>query len=80
MIRLQIAEEGALCIGPAKSNASNRRPHDANLYAMRNIDEHSLYKIKDMQGSQHASRNTYKTVLPCSTSSLSSDGTIEPTP
>ncbi len=30
-IRRQIAEEGALCVVPAKSNARNPTPHDTNL-------------------------------------------------
>lgn len=49
MIRRQIAEEGALCVVPAKSNARNPAPHDANLYAMRNIVERFFCKMKDMR-------------------------------
>ena len=44
-----IAEEGALCVVPAKSNARNPEPHDANLYAMRNIVERFFCKMKDMR-------------------------------
>ena len=47
MIRRQIAEEGALCVVPAKSGARNPAPHDANLYAMPNIVERVFYKMKD---------------------------------
>lgn len=36
-IRQVIADEGALAIIPSKSNAQYPVPHDANLYAMRNI-------------------------------------------
>ena len=48
-IRRQIAEEGALCVVPAKSNARNPVQHDANLYAMRNIVERFFCKMKDMR-------------------------------
>ncbi len=48
-IRQQIADEGALCVVPAKSNARNPAPHDANLYAMRNIVERFFCKMKDMR-------------------------------
>jgi transposase len=46
-IRQQIEEEGALCVVPATSNARNPIPHDANLYAMRNIVERFFCKMKD---------------------------------
>jgi len=49
MIRRQIAEEGALCVSPAKSTARNSTPHDANLYAMRNIFERFFCKMKNMR-------------------------------
>ena len=48
-IRRQIAEDGALCVIPAKSNARNPAPHDANLYAMRNIVERFFCKMKDIR-------------------------------
>lgn len=38
-IRHDIADEGALAVIPAKSNARNPVQHDARLYAMRNIVE-----------------------------------------
>ena len=48
-IRGQIADEGALCVVPAKSNARKPIPHDPNLYAMRNIVERFFCKMKDMR-------------------------------
>jgi len=48
-IRRDIADEGALAVIPAKSNARNPIPHDANLYAMRNIVERFFCKMKDMR-------------------------------
>ena len=48
-IRRQIAEEGGLCVVPAKSNARNPALHDANLYAMRNIAERFFCKMKNMR-------------------------------
>lgn len=48
-IRQDIADEGALAVIPAKSNARNPVPHDANLYAMRNIVERFFCKMKDMR-------------------------------
>jgi transposase len=48
-IRQQIPDEAAICVVPAKSNARNPVPHDANLYAMRNIVERFFCKMKDMR-------------------------------
>ena len=48
-IRRQVADEGALCVVPSKSNAREPIPHDANLYAMRNIVERFFCKMKDMR-------------------------------
>ena len=48
-IRRGIADEGALAVIPAKSNARNPAPHDARLYAMRNIVERFFCKMKDMR-------------------------------
>lgn len=48
-IRQAIAEEGALAVIPAKSNARKPVPHDTNLYAMRNIVERFFCKMKDMR-------------------------------
>lgn len=48
-IRLQIADEGALAVIPAKSNARKPVPHDAGLYAMRNIVERFFCRMKDMR-------------------------------
>ena len=48
-IRQQIADEGALAVIPSKSNARNPIPHDANLYAMRNIVERFFCTMKDMR-------------------------------
>lgn len=48
-IRRQIADEGALAVIPSKSNARNPIPHDANLYAMRNVVERFFCKMKDMR-------------------------------
>ena len=48
-IRRDIADEGALAVIPAKSNARNPAPHDARLYAMRNIVERFFCKMKDMR-------------------------------
>lgn len=49
IIRREIAEESALYVVLAKSNASNPEPNDANLYAMRNIVERFFCKMKDMR-------------------------------
>ena len=49
MITRQIAEEGALCVIPAKSTARNPAPHDANLNAKRNIFERFFCEMKDMR-------------------------------
>ena len=48
-IRRDIADEGALAIIPAKSNARNPVPHQAKLYAMRNTVERFFCKMKDMR-------------------------------
>ena len=48
-IRRDIADEGALAIIPAKSNAQNPAPHDARLYVMRNIVERFFCKMNDMR-------------------------------
>jgi len=48
-IRQQVADEGALCVVPSKSNARELIPHDTNLYAMRNIVERFFCKMKDMR-------------------------------
>ncbi len=48
-IRRDIAEEGALAVIPAKSNARNPAPRDVNLYAMHNIVERFFCKMKDMR-------------------------------
>lgn len=48
-IRKQIADEGALAVIPSKSNEKRPIPHDANLYAMRNIVERFFCKMKDMR-------------------------------
>jgi transposase len=48
-IRQGIADEGALAVIPSKSNARKAVPHDANLYAMRNIVERFFCKMKDMR-------------------------------
>jgi transposase len=48
-IRRQIADEGALAVIPAKSNARNPIAHDPKLYAMRNIVERFFCKMKDMR-------------------------------
>ena len=48
-IRQDIADEGALAVIPAKSNAKNPIPHDKNLYAMRNIVERFFCRMKDMR-------------------------------
>lgn len=48
-IRQNIADEGALAVIPAKSNARNPVPHDTRLYAMRNIVERFFCKMKDMR-------------------------------
>jgi len=48
-IRRDIADEGALAVIPAKANARNPVPHDAKLYAMRNIVERFFCKMKDMR-------------------------------
>lgn len=48
-IRRDIADEGALPVIPAKSNARNPATHDTRLYAMRNIVERFFCKMKDMR-------------------------------
>lgn len=48
-IRQQIADEGALAVIPAKSNARKPIPHDPNLYAARNIVERFFCRMKDMR-------------------------------
>ena len=48
-IRRQIADEGAIAVIPAKSNARQPIAHDANLYAMRNIVERFFCRMKDMR-------------------------------
>jgi len=48
-IRQQVADEGALCVVPSKSNARKPIPHNKNLYAMRNIVERFFCKMKDMR-------------------------------
>jgi transposase len=48
-ITRQVADEGAMCVVPAKSNARKPVPHDANLCAMRNIVERFFCEMKDMR-------------------------------
>jgi len=48
-IRQSIADEGALAVIPSKSNARKPTPHDANLYAQRNIVERFFCKMKDIR-------------------------------
>ena len=48
-IRQQIADEGALAVIPAKSNARRPIAHDENLYVMRNIVERFFCRMKDMR-------------------------------
>lgn len=48
-IRLAIANEGALAVIPYKSNARDPIPHDAELYAQRNVVERFFCKMKDMR-------------------------------
>ena len=48
-IRCQIADEGALAVIPSKSNERRPIPHDANLYAQRNVVERFFCKMKDMR-------------------------------
>jgi len=48
-IRQSIADEGAIAVIPSKSNARKPIPHDANLYAQRNIVERFFCKMKDMR-------------------------------
>ena len=48
-IRQSIADEGALAVIPSKSNARTPIPHDARLYARRNIVERFFCKMKDMR-------------------------------
>jgi transposase len=48
-IRQNIADEGALAVIPSKSNARKPIPHDATLYAMRNIVERFFCRMKDMR-------------------------------
>ena len=48
-IRQQIADEGALAVIPAKSNARKPLPHNPHLYAARNIVERFFCRMKDMR-------------------------------
>lgn len=48
-IRKQIADQGSLAVIPYKSNARNPVPHDAALYAMRNLVERYFCNMKDMR-------------------------------
>ncbi len=48
-IRQQIADEGALAVIPSKKNQHRPVPHDATLYAQRNIVERFFCKMKDMR-------------------------------
>jgi len=48
-IRQQIADEGALAVIPAKSNARTPVPHDPGLYANRNVVERLFCRMKDMR-------------------------------
>ena len=48
-IRQQIADEGALAVIPAKSNARQPLPHNPHLYAARNIVERFFCRMKDMR-------------------------------
>jgi len=48
-IRSQIADEGALAVIPSKSNERHPIPHDASLYARRNIVERFFCTMKDMR-------------------------------
>jgi len=48
-IRQQIADEGALAVIPAKSNARTPVPHDQDLYAERNVVERFFCRMKDMR-------------------------------
>ena len=48
-IRQQIADEGALAVIPAKSNARDPVPYDADLYKQRNLVERFFCKMKDMR-------------------------------
>ncbi len=48
-IREAIAKEGAIAVIPSKSNARNPIPHDAEIYAKRNIVERFFCKMKDMR-------------------------------
>lgn len=48
-IRQNIADEGALAVIPSKSNARKPTPHNASLYAMRNIVERFFCRMKDMR-------------------------------
>jgi len=48
-IRQRIADQGALCVIPSKSNARNPIPHDKSLYRMRNIVERFFCSMKDMR-------------------------------
>jgi|GEM_PF-452972 len=49
-IRQRIADMGALAVIPSKSNARIHIPHDAALYAMRNVVERFFCTMKDMRG------------------------------
>jgi len=48
-IRQAIADEGALCVIPSKSNQKAPVAHDKPLYRMRNIVERFFCRMKDMR-------------------------------
>jgi len=48
-IRTRIADEGTLTVIPSKSSERQPIPHDANLYAQRNIVERFFCTMKDMR-------------------------------
>ncbi|OSQ32064.1 transposase, partial [Thalassospira sp. MCCC 1A01428] len=48
-IRQEIEDEGALPVIPAKANAKKPIPHDASLYAKRNLVERFFCRMKDMR-------------------------------
>ncbi len=49
LIRQRVAEQCALAVISAKSNARKPIPHDAGLYRMRNIVERFFCTMKDMR-------------------------------
>lgn len=63
-IRQGIADEDAVAVIPPKSKAQNAIPHDANLYAMRNIVEQFFCRIEDMRRFATASKNSDRTFSP----------------